>query len=89
MRRLKADASGPKVLFLGMTGAFSLPPLEALLRAGVHVCGVVVPGHAVLPYLWTQGRVADLLHKAKPEQRPELEQVLEDRWKKVEADGKL
>src|SRR6185437_11431924 len=32
-----------RVLFFGMTGAFSIPPLEALLAAGVHVCGVVVP----------------------------------------------
>jgi methionyl-tRNA formyltransferase len=31
------------VLFLGTTGAFSVPPLRALLDAGVTVAGVVVP----------------------------------------------
>jgi methionyl-tRNA formyltransferase len=41
-----ADGSAAKVLFFGMTGTFSLPPLEALLKAGVQVVGVVVPGAA-------------------------------------------
>lgn len=44
-----ADALEPKVLFLGMTGAFSAPPLEALLQAGVRVAGVVVPGETNRP----------------------------------------
>ncbi|HVA23527.1 MAG TPA: formyltransferase family protein [Chloroflexota bacterium] len=38
-----ADAFASSVLFLGMAGAFSLPPLEVLLQAGVQVCGVVLP----------------------------------------------
>jgi methionyl-tRNA formyltransferase len=38
-----ADRPAVTVLFFGMTGAFSLPPLEALLKAGIEVRGVVVP----------------------------------------------
>jgi methionyl-tRNA formyltransferase len=34
---------GMRVLFFGMLGAFSLPPLQALLEAGFSVVGVVVP----------------------------------------------
>lgn len=33
----------PRVLFFGMQGNFSLPPLEALLEKGVEVCAVVIP----------------------------------------------
>lgn len=33
----------PRVLFLGMEGAFSFPSLVALLESGVEVCAVVVP----------------------------------------------
>jgi methionyl-tRNA formyltransferase len=33
----------PHVLFLGMQGDFSDPPLRALLEAHIEVCGVVVP----------------------------------------------
>jgi methionyl-tRNA formyltransferase len=35
--------AGPRLLFFGLAGAFSLPPLEALVAAGIEVCGVVVP----------------------------------------------
>ncbi len=33
----------PRVLFLGMQGNFSLPPLHALLQNGIDVCAVVIP----------------------------------------------
>ncbi len=33
----------PRVLYLGTTGAFSIPPLEALLADGLTVCALVVP----------------------------------------------
>lgn len=33
----------PRILFLGMQGTFSPPPLRALLEAGIEVCAVVVP----------------------------------------------
>lgn len=33
-----------RVLYVGMRGAFSLPPLHALLGAGYSVCAVLVPG---------------------------------------------
>lgn len=33
-----------RVLYLGMRGAFSLPPLQALIAAGHDVCAVLVPG---------------------------------------------
>lgn len=33
----------PRVLFLGMEGAFSSPSLTALLESGIDVCAVVVP----------------------------------------------
>ena len=36
------------MLFLGMTGAFSLPPLQALIDAGIDVCGVLVAGEGRL-----------------------------------------
>lgn len=39
----QANRLGPRVLFLGTPGDFSLPPLEALLAAGLPVCAVVVP----------------------------------------------
>jgi methionyl-tRNA formyltransferase len=39
-----ADGSALTVLFLGMAGAFSLPPLEALIAAGIRVSAVVMPG---------------------------------------------
>lgn len=35
--------TAPRVLFLGMLGAFSREVCEAALAAGVHVCGVIVP----------------------------------------------
>ncbi len=46
MRRLN-----PHILFLGTPGGFSLPPLEALLVAGLPVCAVAVPAswNAALP----------------------------------------
>ncbi|HEY7356148.1 MAG TPA: methionyl-tRNA formyltransferase, partial [Ktedonobacterales bacterium] len=37
------ERQGPRVLFLGTPGDFSLPPLEALLADGLPVCAVVVP----------------------------------------------
>ena len=33
----------PRVLFLGMPGNFSWPPLRALLEGGIDVCAVVLP----------------------------------------------
>ncbi len=36
-------ARPPRVLFLGMQGNFSYPPLLALLDAGIEVCAVVIP----------------------------------------------
>src|SRR5436305_5050429 len=36
-------ARSPHVLFLGMKGRFSYPPLRALLEAGIQVCAVVIP----------------------------------------------
>lgn len=44
-----ADALALNVTFLGMAGAFSLPPLEALLAAGVAVREVVLPGTETRP----------------------------------------
>lgn len=44
-----ADGRALKVLFFGMTGTFSVPPLEALLQAGVDVCAVVVPAPGPVP----------------------------------------
>ncbi len=44
-------ASASRVLLLGMTGSFSLPSLEALLAAGIEVCGVMVPGRSGGPHL--------------------------------------
>lgn len=38
-----ADTVG-RVLFWGTTSAFSIPPLRALLAAGIDVCGVILPG---------------------------------------------
>jgi methionyl-tRNA formyltransferase len=36
-------AHSPRILFLGMQGRFSYPPLLALLEAGIQVCAVVIP----------------------------------------------
>ena len=33
----------PRVIFMGMTGNFSLPPLRALLESGIEICAVVLP----------------------------------------------
>src|SRR6266851_993762 len=33
----------PRIIFLGMQGNFSHPPLRAVLEAGIEVCAVVVP----------------------------------------------
>src|SRR5947209_13311923 len=33
----------PRVLFFGMQGNFSLPPLRALLESGIEVSAVVIP----------------------------------------------
>src|SRR6202140_2019891 len=37
------SSSAPRALFLGMTGNFSPPALQALLNGGVNVCAVVLP----------------------------------------------
>src|SRR5579885_2018966 len=45
---------GPRVLFLGTPGDFSLPPLEALLADGLLVCAVVVPATGGAPIIRQQ-----------------------------------
>jgi len=46
----------PRVIFLGMQGNFSHPPLCALLEAGIEVCAVVIPAPQGpmrdLPAIW-------------------------------------
>ena len=44
----KTAHSSPLVLYLGTTGAFSIPPLEALLADGLTVCALVVPAQVSL-----------------------------------------
>src|SRR5215467_11100684 len=41
--RMSNSTPPPRVLFLGMQGNFSHPPLRAVLEAGIEVCAVVVP----------------------------------------------
>jgi methionyl-tRNA formyltransferase len=43
------ERRGPRVLFLGTPGDFSLPALEALLAAGLPVCGVALPAGGAPP----------------------------------------
>jgi len=43
MSNTAQTARSPRVLFLGMQGNFSHPPLRALLEAGIEVCAVVIP----------------------------------------------
>jgi methionyl-tRNA formyltransferase len=43
MSNTERTARPPCVLFLGMQGNFSYPPLRALLGAGIEVCAVVIP----------------------------------------------
>ena len=43
MSNTKRSTRPPRVLFLGMQGNFSQPPLRALLEAGIEVCAVVMP----------------------------------------------
>jgi methionyl-tRNA formyltransferase len=50
----QAERQGPRVLFLGTPGDFSLPPLEALLADGLPVCAVVVPGAGSVPIVKQQ-----------------------------------
>jgi methionyl-tRNA formyltransferase len=38
----------PRILFFGMQGKFSYPPLRALLEAGIRVCAVIIPSEQVL-----------------------------------------
>ena len=38
----------PRILFLGMQGNFSYPPLLALLESGVEVCAIVIPAEKAL-----------------------------------------
>ncbi len=38
----------PRILFLGMQGNFSYPPLRALLEAGIEVCAIVIPAEKTL-----------------------------------------
>jgi methionyl-tRNA formyltransferase len=45
MSNLVASSNKPRVLFFGMLGTFSYPPLVALLESGVEVCAVVVPSN--------------------------------------------
>ncbi len=42
-------AAPPKVLFFGMTGAFSLSPLNALLERNIDVCAVILPAPSACP----------------------------------------
>jgi methionyl-tRNA formyltransferase len=41
--RAGVAAGAPRVLFLGMAGAFSLPPLRALVEDGIAVAAVLLP----------------------------------------------
>ncbi|HEY7357813.1 MAG TPA: methionyl-tRNA formyltransferase [Ktedonobacterales bacterium] len=43
LSNIQPGEDAPRILFLGTSGAFSVPPLVALLDAGVTVCAVVVP----------------------------------------------
>src|SRR5579859_2215476 len=43
MSNTAQTARSPRVLFLGMQGNFSHPPLRALVEAGIEVCAVVIP----------------------------------------------
>lgn len=43
MSNTAQTARSPRVLFLGMQGNFSQPPLHALLEAGIEVCAIVIP----------------------------------------------
>ncbi|HLL80764.1 MAG TPA: methionyl-tRNA formyltransferase [Ktedonobacteraceae bacterium] len=46
MSNTTSHGSAPRVLFMGMVGAFSTPSLLALLDSGVEVCAVVLPARA-------------------------------------------
>lgn len=46
MSNATSHGDAPRVLFMGMTGAFSTPSLLALLDSGVEVCAVVLPARA-------------------------------------------
>jgi methionyl-tRNA formyltransferase len=61
LSNLQSGEDAPRVLFLGTTGAFSVPPLKALLAAGIAVCAVVMPS--------TRGPDAAPVVKAAPERR--------------------
>src|SRR6266481_6181977 len=41
--RMSNSTSPPRIIFLGMQGNFSHPPLRAVLEADIEVCAVVVP----------------------------------------------
>ena len=43
MSNIVRASDRPRVIFMGMTGNFSHPPLVALLESGVEVCAVVLP----------------------------------------------
>ena len=45
--RTTNTAQRPRVLFFGMQGDFSTPPLQALLASDIDVCAVVVPVSSV------------------------------------------
>ncbi len=45
----QVERQGPRVLFLGTPGDFSLPPLEALLAAALPICGVAIPASGGAP----------------------------------------
>ncbi|MFQ5578106.1 MAG: hypothetical protein ACE5G8_14065, partial [Anaerolineae bacterium] len=38
-----------KILFFGMSGAFSVAPLAGLVAAGADICGVVLPASGRQP----------------------------------------
>jgi methionyl-tRNA formyltransferase len=49
-------ARSPRILFFGMQGNFSHPPLRAVLESGIEVCAVVIPAERSLkgglPAIW-------------------------------------
>jgi methionyl-tRNA formyltransferase len=50
----------PRVLFFGTCGAFSGPPLDALMAAGVSVAALVLPPARTLPMLAAAPTILDL-----------------------------
>ncbi len=48
MSNIARTTRSPRILFLGMQGNFSHPPLKALLEAGIEVCAIVIPAEKTL-----------------------------------------